>query len=114
MSDEPNEASDSIERPQCEECWTAFTCRACHRCGRRICRKCARRHRMGPVTHVDLSEDAQPLWCAPLTSAEARALSRLPLQSREIKADTYRRSLWWRLIQKRYVRWSGNVLVRVR
>jgi hypothetical protein len=67
---------------------------------------------MGPITHHDLPEVDQPPWCRPLTRAEKQAIDRLPLHESQIRADTYRRKLWWRLQQDRLVRWAiGGILV---
>lgn len=105
---------DLSERPQCEECWTESD-RICSRCGRRICRACATKHRMGLVEFDELPEDAKPPWCRPLTKAEQRLLDRLPLGRRDVERDTRRRLVYVHLLRDRYVRWTdGDILIRLR
>jgi len=112
---------ERIEETACEACW-GHTRRVCSRCGRRICVKCSKKHRMGIIEFEDLPEDAKPVWCAPLTPGEKRYLDRLPLHESEVRKDTYQQqqALWIRLVKKRYARWEvypqpiGSTLVRIR
>jgi len=98
----------------CEECGTGSD-RFCNECARRICRACAKQHRMGIVQYPDAPEEDQPPWCRPLTTAEKAVLDRLPLGQREVDRDTRRRKVYWHLQRDRFVRWTdGGVLVRTR
>jgi len=102
---------ECTEKTECEDC-LGLTHRVCSRCGRRICRPCAKTHRMGPIVYADLPEEDQPPWCRRVTPAEKQAIDRLPLRERDVDADVTRRMLWWRLQRDRLVRWTvGGVLV---
>lgn len=105
-----HQAPDTV----CEEC-SSPSRRHCDQCGRYICSKCAKSHRMGIVQYADLPEEDQPPWCRRLTAAEEAALDRLPLTLREVQRDVHRRKVYWHLQRDRYVRWTdGGVLVRTR
>ena len=112
---DPDEGYDDPPEPeQCEEC-TGESGRICMQCSRRICRACAKHHRMGLVFYEDLSEADQPPWCRPLTPAERRALDLLPRSRTEIDGDTRRHTVYARLLAEHFVRWTdAGVLVRLR
>ena len=112
MDDEVFE--EPYEVPACENCWGELARdRACSRCARRICKACAKKHRMGPVVYEDLPESDQPPWCRRLTPAEKRLLDRLPMGEDRVRRDVYRQKVYVKLIADGFARWTpGKVLAR--